>query len=180
MQAASDPAFDAVALSELHSRAWTLLEEGVRSARSPFHTPAMATQGASGPSVRTVVLRHADPEKQQISCHTDWRSAKRREIQKDGRVSWLFYDRDRKLQLRLAGQAQVHNGDALASERWRVSSINSRRCYSTESPPALSSAHLLAPQQIRIPDGATSLSSSPQWHLSIGCFSAPTVTSARC
>ena len=103
MQATSDPAFDTVALSELHSRAWTLLEEGVRSARSPFHTPAMATQGASGPSVRTVVLRHADPEKQQISCHTDWRSAKRREIQKDGRVSWLFYDRDRKLQLRLAG-----------------------------------------------------------------------------
>jgi len=73
-------------LSELHDSVWSLLCEGVKSASSPFHTPALATVGEDGPEVRTVVLRSADAERRQISCDTDWRSPKRRQIELDNRV----------------------------------------------------------------------------------------------
>jgi hypothetical protein len=118
-------------LSELHDSIWSLLGEGVESASSPFHTPALATVGEDGPELRTVVLRSADAERRQISCHTDWRSPKRRQVEQDRRVCWLFYDRDRKVQIRLRGQAVLHNVSEEARKRWDATPPRGRSCYST-------------------------------------------------
>jgi hypothetical protein len=116
--------------ADVHDLIWELLEEGVQRASSPFHTPALATSSSAGAEVRTVVLRHADPQARTISCHTDWRSPKRRQIERDPRISWLFYDPDRKVQLRLRGSARLHKGDDYARGRWAQSNTRGRVCYS--------------------------------------------------
>ena len=134
----SQQAFEAITLAKLHDIIWSLLAEGVEDASSPFHTPALATVGDDEPDVRTVVLRHADPAMRQISCHTDWRSPKRSQVENHSRVSWMFYDRGRKLQLRCCGQGVLHKENALAHQRWTSSPPRSRMCYSSPLAPGTS------------------------------------------
>ena len=122
-------------LQQIPQVCWQLLSEGVDSARSPLHTPSLATIGEHGPSVRTVVLRCCDEEKRTLACHTDVRSAKVREARADPRGSWLFYDRERKLQLRLAGKLSVHIDDGFADGRWSETTAMGRACYNTEPGP---------------------------------------------
>ena len=122
-------------LAELPAAAWKLLGDGVASARAPFHTPSLATFGDQGPEQRTVVLRIADASRRMLGCHTDARSPKIRQALANPRSSWLFYDRDRKLQLRLLGRLTVHTDDALADRRWADSRAMSRACYNTRLVP---------------------------------------------
>ena len=129
------PDFENIALAEVHDAVWGLLAEGVAQAASPFHTPALATSSRHGTDLRTVVLRHADPASRTVSCHTDWRSPKRRHVQHDPRVAWLIYDRQRKLQVRLRGRASLHHLDDRARERWSESTTRSRVCYSAPLAP---------------------------------------------
>ena len=52
-----------------------------------------------GPHSRMVVLRDFDPEKLTFSIYTDSRSEKIKELNKDSRAEFLFYDRNQLLQL---------------------------------------------------------------------------------
>lgn len=132
---ATKPDYAHMNLSELSNIVWSLLSVGVINRHSPFHTPALATIGDNGPEVRTVVLRHSDPEARQISCHTDRRSAKRSQIESHKRVSWLFYNPELKIQLRARGKVTVHTDTDLAEQRWQRSSLSSRMCYATNHTP---------------------------------------------
>ena len=116
---------------ELPAAAWSLLEDGVDAASSPFHTPTIATLGQHGPAQRSVVLRHVDPAQRLLICHTDRRSAKARELVADGRMSWHFYDRRLKLQLRCHGRGVLHADDAFADACWERCAPRSKICYNT-------------------------------------------------
>jgi hypothetical protein len=120
-------------LQQIPQECWKLLREGVSTAGSAMHTPCLATVGEHGPSVRTVVLRYFDEDQRMLACHTDIRSAKIREAEADSRASWLFYDPQRKLQLRLAGQLSIHVDDGLADNRWDQTTDMGRACYNTAS-----------------------------------------------
>ena len=120
-------------LEHIPQQSWKLLREGVNSVRSALHTPCLATVGEYGPSLRTVVLRYCDEEQRILACHTDIRSAKIREAKADSRASWLFYDPERKLQLRLAGRLSIHVDDDFADSRWRETTAMGRACYNTAS-----------------------------------------------
>jgi len=122
-------------LQQIQRASWQLLKEGVTSAKSPLHMASLATTGEYGPSLRTVVLRYCDEEQRMLSCHGDIRSAKVREARADPRASWLFYDHERKLQLRLAGQLSVHVDDDFANNRWENTTDSGRACYNTERGP---------------------------------------------
>ncbi len=128
--------------------AWRLLKRGAKDRRSPFHTPALATQRGDGfPTVRTVVLREVDETQRRLRFHTDARSAKFREISVDPRVAVHFYDAPKKIQLRINGRATLHRDDELADMAWRATRLFSRASYrvagipgaAVESPHALSS-----------------------------------------
>lgn len=112
------------------TEAWRLLRLGATDRRSPLHTPAIATIREDGaPSVRTVVLRAADPDLRTLRFHTDLRSVKVRELDADPRVALHFYDPIEKIQLRVDGRAILHADDSLASEAWAASRSFSRLCY---------------------------------------------------
>ena len=128
--------------------AWRLLKRGAKDRRSPFHTPALATQRGDGfPAIRTVVLRSVDETQHRLRFHTDARSAKLCEISADPRVAMHFYDTPKKVQLRINGRATLHRDDELADMAWRATRLFSRACYrvaampgaAVENPHALSS-----------------------------------------
>ena len=118
------------------AEAWRLLEEGVTDRRSPCHTPSLGTLDAEGlPTVRTVVLRAVEQEARLLRFHTDLRSHKVAEIAAQPRVALHAYHPDRKIQLRLAGQALVHRDDEVAYDAWQASRSFSRLCYGIEPGP---------------------------------------------
>lgn len=130
-----EPSLESVDLGAIANTAWRLLQSGAASSRDPFHTACLATYGDYGPSARTVVLREADSSERRICCHTDVRSLKVTEARGDPRCSWLFYDRERKLQLRLAGRLSVHTDDVIADRRWQETRDMGRACYTGDQRP---------------------------------------------
>ena len=123
-------------LDMVRAEAFRLLSRGVADRRSPFHTPVIATIGTDGlPQARTVVLRGFDPEARVLRFHTDRRTGKVSELRRVPAASLLFYDARAKIQVRVAGSAQVHQGDAVAEAAWAGTRPFSRLCYRQAAAP---------------------------------------------
>ena len=125
----------ALTLDDIPDAVWRILHDAASRAAHPFHTPCIATIGRYGPMQRTVVLRYVDPARRLGACHTDRRSAKAREVIESPRLSWHFYDRQEKLQLKLHGCAVLHTDDDFADACWERSTARSRVCYHTGNGP---------------------------------------------
>ena len=112
---------------------WSLLAEGQRLRHSPFHQAVLATAGPRGPSARYVVLRQVDRERGLLGFHTDRRSEKWTELERDPRVALCFFGQS--VQVRAEGRAVLHHDDAVAELAWKRTGLMSRRCYLAESAP---------------------------------------------
>lgn len=108
---------------------WHLLDLGVKSADSEFHLGVLASGTAHELDARTVVLRKTNPAHRLLRFHTDKRSPKCRQIAENSRVVWVFYDKARRLQLRLIGEAAVSDGEIAPPPEKAWSN------YSTTQPP---------------------------------------------
>jgi len=129
----TDP--ETATLDELIGLAWELLADGVSRRNAPFHTPVLATLAEHGADARTVVLRAADAQSRQLICHTDARSPKVIQLTDNPGVTWVFYDPEQKIQLRLRGPVSLHDNDELATRRWDDSTPSSRQCYANSPHP---------------------------------------------
>jgi hypothetical protein len=108
---------------------------GAERGRDGFHTFVIGNQTDDGVDLRTVVLRGVEPGDHSIFCHTDFRSPKVRDLKKYPVVSLLFYDPQRKFQLRMQAVAEVINQGHLADKHWMRSRLSSRKCYLTSLAP---------------------------------------------
>lgn len=128
-------------LSATHEEAWRLLAQGAADRRSAFHTPVIATLGPDGRArLRTVVLRAVDRATGTLRFHTDRRSEKVAEIDRDNRIALHGYDPGSKIQIRIDGRAAVHMDDDIAKAAWTSSQRMSRVCYGTAPAPGTSIA----------------------------------------
>jgi 3-hydroxyisobutyrate dehydrogenase len=127
-------------INALEKDCWIKLVNGATKNRSPFHTPCVATLNNEAVSMRTVVLRKALPLSRELRFHTDIRSNKWKELQKNDCISALFYDASTRVQIRVKGKAILHFNDAMASEAWQKTTLSSRRCYLTQASPSSFSA----------------------------------------
>jgi 3-hydroxyisobutyrate dehydrogenase len=117
-------------LEERLAEAWELLDNAVHEPGEDWHLPSIATVDLDDlPRSRTVVLRGFDRDRRELLIHTDFRSPKCREIEKNPRVSWLFYDRGRKLQLRVRTMAMLQAKSPRADTAWARATASSRRAY---------------------------------------------------
>jgi pyridoxamine 5'-phosphate oxidase len=117
-------------LGALRDHAWAMLVRGVRDARHGFHTPTLATVNERGtPEARVVVLRGVNPDRREISAHTDLRAPKVREIAGTPHVAWVFYDPRAKVQIRARADIRLCTDAAEASMHWAETGVSSRRCY---------------------------------------------------
>ena len=122
----------------IFDQVWKMLQEGAEIARHDFHLGILSTIENGKPQNRTVVLRRVIKENNALIFHTNKRSGKVKEISANPNISWLFYSKENKIQLRLSGTAIIHKKDALFSEQWYSSRLMSRKCYLTEHDPGSS------------------------------------------
>ena len=94
-------------LEKTYEEIWKLLIIGKAKAKSEFHQGYLATYNNEFPSIRTVVLRHVDKEKNSISFHTDFRSKKITELNNNNNVSMMFYDHGKKIQIKVSGKLKL-------------------------------------------------------------------------
>ena len=125
------------------AHAWALLARGTADRRSAFHTPSVASVAADGsPTQRTMILRKVDVATRTLRFHSDIRSTKIYEWQKNARVSVLGYSVSDKIQLRLSGAMHIEHKSALVDNIWANMRAQSRVGYAQTDTPG---AHIDAP-----------------------------------
>lgn len=125
--------FLAYDLEKIEKEIWQLLEQSAQSHKAPFHSGVVATAEDGLPQMRTVILRRAEAEVGKLYFHTDVRSPKVMQLKQEPRMSWLFYNAELRVQLRLQATAVVHYDDEVANHGWEHSRLASRLCYTTSS-----------------------------------------------
>ena len=126
-------------LDKIVDALWDLLLIGKNKSKSEFHQGYIATYNNNYPSIRTVVLRHVNKSKNTISFHTDIRSKKIEELKDNNKLSMLFYDHGKKIQLKISGDAIIHNENDQSRNAWDQSRSFSKKCYIVENAPGTSS-----------------------------------------
>jgi len=115
---------------------WTAMAESLTTRDHAFNTAVLATVGPrSRVFQRTVVLRDVDRENLQLIFHTDARSEKFAQIQNKPQVSLLFWDPEKRQQVRIEGEAKVHRRGKFADGEWHRTPVKSRTIYSVVTPP---------------------------------------------
>ena len=114
---------------------WKMLSRGADHFNDPFHWPVLGTTAKNGASLRCVILRQFIMPGRVLVCHSDARADKVQEISDSGKVSWLFYHPQRKVQLRISGYAILHADDQFADEQWAAAKATSRLNYCAIKPP---------------------------------------------
>lgn len=121
--------------SALLAELWRKLGRATADRRSPWRTPAVATQSEWGPEGRTVVLREVDSAQRRLCFHTDARSDKPTQLERCPRLTWLFWDARAQVQLRVHASVRLHRGDDVARTEWRKLSPAARALYETSGAP---------------------------------------------
>ena len=114
-----------------------LLIDGVKDRNRPFHTPVFTNTDANdiGDS-RIIVLRNFDPENFILNFHTDFRSPKVSNLLQNKNSSFVFYDLNLKIQLRIKSTSIVNNQNDTTRIMWNKTSLMSRKCYLTKKAPS--------------------------------------------
>ena len=89
-------------LISIESDCWSRIMDGVLHSSHPFHQSVFANGNTFGANMRMVVLRKASATEKTVSLYTDIRSSKWEELQKNQSISWLFYDHESLIQIRLS------------------------------------------------------------------------------
>lgn len=123
-------------LQDLELFAWKKLLNGSVKKKNGFRNMCLGTINLDATSsLRIVVNRKVDELNKKIYFHTDTRSRKFVELQKDNRVSLLFYDARQKIQIIVKAHTNIHTDDMLVKERWKATSAQARLGYMTVNAP---------------------------------------------
>ena len=122
--------------TDLMEECFTALADGAADRRHGFHLGAISTVGLDGrPAARMAVLRGVHRETRILAFHTDRRSRKVAEIERDPRMGALFYDAEKGIQIRIDGIAHPHWQDDVAKRAFAAATLFARRCYLAEAGP---------------------------------------------
>ena len=141
-------------LEEIEAQIWELLTQSSNSANTPFHQGIIATINDNVPEQRTVILRKVNISEKTLSFNTDIRSLKIEQLHVNNSVSWLFYDKILKVQLRMYAKAFVHHNNAVSELAWEKSRLSSKMCYTTIQKPGsfIDSPEFVEVNQIEVAD----------------------------
>ena len=108
---------------------WRNIQTGIKTSKHDYHSFVLSTTRNNNPDSRTVILRAFDLEDLSIWFNTDKRSKKILDLNKNPQISALFYDRSRRVQLRISGSASVDDKSQSNQEIWNSMSPESKLCY---------------------------------------------------
>lgn len=95
--------------------------------RHPFRLVVLGTNRL-GVAIRYVVLRKVD-ENFNLLIYTDHRSRKVKELIQDSSAQLLFYHPQKKVQVIVTCNADIHHGDELAKRHWNNVHGEARKAY---------------------------------------------------
>ena len=150
--------WDVLSLPELSDRIWSALTVASQPGLHPWRTPVLATVGAHGPSVRTVVLREFNRPGFEVIAFSDARSAKVSELLDHPEAAWLFYDPIERVQLRARTAIRIHGRDPVAQAYWSRLPSEQRGLYLSRRSPG---------EGIERPNIATSLNESDEQQFAV-------------
>ena len=129
-------------LATIEEAAWERLTDALADPEHPYRNLTLATIDGDGhPHARLLVLREVDTPRRLLEFHTDTRSPKWAEIEKQPRLSVLGYDPVERLQLRLRGTTQLYPPGSDANVMaWNSLSTWTRTTY-CGGPPGDALAH---------------------------------------
>jgi len=114
-----------------------LLSIAVKDRRNPYHTPVFSNISNSiQTESRIVVLRKFDEKNLILNFHTDYRSPKIQDLEKNKNSSFLFYNPIIKIQIRIKTISTIHNQDIISKESWELTNLSSRKCYLAQKKPS--------------------------------------------
>lgn len=145
-----------ILLEHIIRECWDLLHASPLSADSGWRLPVLGTVQDRSPRLRTVVLRSVNRGHSLLSFHTDLRSPKVRNVREHERVSLLFCDHARSVQLSVTGIARIHTSGGIADNLWQQSNPASLKMYLAPEPPGVPcerpSSNQLPSLQGRLPE----------------------------
>ncbi len=115
---------------------WQRLERGASSYQDHFHHPVFGTLNKGFPEIRTVILRAVHRVDQLLIFYSDCRSPKIRQIEANDLVSWLFYDDEEKVQLRIKAKARLHHQNEKSRAAWVNLREGNKKIYSVYPAPS--------------------------------------------
>ena len=108
---------------------WENINLGIQKAKHDYHSFVFSTVLKSSPESRTVILRDFDEHRPAIWFHSDRRSKKILHLEENENVSALFYDKSRKVQLRINGIADIEEDIEHNKKIWDSMKPESKLCY---------------------------------------------------
>ena len=109
-----------------------ILSNAVNNSNTLFHTLVVSCFNGLEISSRVMVLREFCLQKKIMRFHTDYRSAKIRELKDQTSANVIGYDPALKVQIKLQGEIKVHYDDSVTQDAWQNSTNRSKKCYSVK------------------------------------------------
>jgi len=122
-------------LAELRKTAWNLLFRAATSRNAPMRTPVMATTDGHRPHQRTIVLRAVDVPAARLFFFSDLRAPKIEHLLSNPAVNVLFWDPRKRVQIEMAGTADINQQDEPSARYWKQLNITGRSSYASLLPP---------------------------------------------
>ena len=105
------------------------MKDAIKNGSSLFHTFTLSSLNADFPELRTIVLRNLAINPLQIYFNADYRSPKVQELINHKYCSALFYDINRRVQVRFKCKATIHYQNDISKKVWVKTALQSRKCY---------------------------------------------------
>ncbi|MCG8330416.1 MAG: pyridoxamine 5'-phosphate oxidase family protein [Chitinophagales bacterium] len=125
-------------LENFINNAWYLLSKAVETREGNFRNGVLATnyEGVRNKiSQRIVVLRQVTIAQRALVFFTDIRSDKWMEMLHAPRVSWLLWDEQKKLQLRMYGKVRLEVATPATRKIWSKLPLDAKKNYAAKFPP---------------------------------------------
>ena len=121
--------------SEIKKKIWSMLNNAVKDRGSQFRIPVFSCGNNDNIESRIVVLRKSDENNNIVQFHSDIRSDKINILKKNPKASFLFYDKELKIQVRLKVEAIINHDNDVTKQSWEKTQHISRKCYLVDNGP---------------------------------------------
>ena len=125
--------------TEIKKKIWSMLNSAVIDRSSQFRIPVFICGDQSDFDGRIVVLRKSDEQNNIVQFHSDIRSDKIKKLKKNNKASMLFYDKEKKIQVRLKVECTINHDNEITKESWLKTGHMSRKCYLVDNGPGTES-----------------------------------------
>lgn len=125
-------------LNLLFQHLWQELSTACQTKGHPWQYPTIANSVFWGDRVRAeqrmVVLRRCDDSFFRLFFHTDSRSAKYKQLQANPELSWLFWNPQTGVQMRIQSEVTLHHQNELSEKEWENTPVGSLKVYTQVLP----------------------------------------------